>query len=255
MRSPRLLVSLAAVVIGGSAGVVAAVETRPVDDGGTPASPSGAQGGALTVPTTAPADDAEAVYKGAKESVVAIRAAGPQGVATGTGFVVSPDGLIVTNDHVVDGATEIRVTIGTGGQQRTAVVRRAVAAKDLALLDVDARGLKPLKLAGSSTVEVGEPVYAIGSPYGLDQTLTSGIVSATGRDIQGLDGSTITGAIQTDAALNPGNSGGPLLDADGRVIGVNSQIASASGGGGQSGNVGVGFAIGADTVRSALGTA
>ena len=115
-------------------------------------------------------------------------------------------------------------------------------------------GLKPLKLASSSSVQVGDSVYAIGNPYGLDETLTRGIVSALGREISAPDGAKITGAIQTDAALNPGNSGGPLLDEQGEVIGVNSQIASdaASSAGSQPGSTGVGFAISSNTVAQAI---
>jgi putative serine protease PepD len=114
--------------------------------------------------------------------------------------------------------------------------------------------LKPLKLANSGTVEVGDPVYAIGNPYGLDETLTRGIVSALGREIEAPDGAKIAGAIQTDAALNPGNSGGPLIDAAGEVIGVNSQIAStqAETAGSQPGSTGVGFAISSNTVAQVI---
>ena len=126
---------------------------------------------------------------------------------------------------------------------------------DLALIRVDPSGmdLKPLKLASTKSLQVGEQVYAIGSPYGLTETFTRGIISALGRQISAPDGATISGAIQTDAALNPGNSGGPLLNAAGEVIGVNSQIASASSGsGGQPGSTGVGFAISSETVAAAV---
>ena len=118
--------------------------------------------------------------------------------------------------------------------------------RDLALLDVDGNDLPTLELGDSDNVEVGDDVYAIGNPYGLDHTFTTGVVSALGRELQAPDGATIEGGIQTDAAINPGNSGGPLLDADGKVIGVNSQI--ATGGNEQGGNVGIGFAIPAKTV-------
>lgn len=254
MPRPTLAAYTAIAALGAAGGVVLAVDLA---GGGsaTPAAPvAAASTAAPKLETTVTPTTAQKVYAGAKESVVSITADGVDGGrATGTGFVVSSDGHIVTNDHVVDGASRITVTIGTRGLTRTATVLQSDASHDLAMLDVDAAGLTPLKLATASSVTVGEPVYAIGSPYGLDQTLTSGIVSATGRDIQGLDGTTISGAIQTDAALNPGNSGGPLLDADGAVVGVNSQIAgTGSATGGQSGNVGVGFAIGTDTVKSSL---
>lgn len=121
-------------------------------------------------------------------------------------------------------------------------------------MDPSGLGLKPLKIADSGSVQVGDAVYAIGNPYGLDETLTRGIISALGRTISAPDGAEITGAIQTDAALNPGNSGGPLLNEQGEVIGVNSQVASESAGtgGAQPGSTGVGFAISSDTVLSAV---
>ena len=193
---------------------------------------------------------AKAVYAAAKESVVHVSATSSAGQGTGTGFVVSPDGRIVTNEHVVDGAEQVTVKIGTDDQELPAQVLAADASKDLALLQVDTGGaaLPALELGDSGSVQVGDAVYAIGSPFGLDQTLTAGIVSALGRDLQAPDGTPIEGAIQTDAAINPGNSGGPLLDANGTVVGVNSQIASGSADGSSSGNVGIGFAIPAATV-------
>jgi putative serine protease PepD len=200
-------------------------------------------------PTTG--NTAKAVYDDAKDAVTYISAQTPQGTATGSGFVVSSDGRIITNEHVVDGATSVTVKLGTGGQTLDAQVLAADASKDLALLKVDATNLKHLDFGDSSSLQVGDDVYAIGNPYGLDHTLTSGIVSALDRQIQAPDGTPIDGAIQTDAALNPGNSGGPLLDADGHVVGVNSQIASSgSGDGGEAGNVGIGFAIPSKTVQA-----
>ncbi len=200
--------------------------------------------------TTQPSatSDAKQVYEGAKESVAQIQAVTSEGQSTGTGFVVSADGLIVTNGHVVDGAQEVTVQLGTDGAQRTAQVVGGNADEDLAVLKVDTSGgrLTPLRLS-TGGVSVGDTVYAIGSPFGLSQTFTSGIVSAIGRDIQAPDGATISNVIQTDAAINPGNSGGPLLNASGEVVGVNSQIASQGGG-----NDGIGFSIPASTVQSML---
>jgi putative serine protease PepD len=195
-------------------------------------------------------DAAKRVYAGAKDSVAYVSATQAQGQATGSGFVVSSDGKIVTNEHVVDGAQQVTVKLGTSNTELPAQVLAADASKDLALLQVDTNGahLHPLTLGDSSKVQVGQTVYAIGNPYGLDHTFTSGIVSALDREIQAPDGTPIQGALQTDAAINPGNSGGALLDADGNVIGVNSQIASA-GGGAESGNVGIGFAIASNTVK------
>jgi putative serine protease PepD len=192
---------------------------------------------------------AKRVYEDAKDAVTYISAQQAQGTATGTGFVVSSDGKIITNEHVVDGATSVTVKLGTSGKELPAQVLGADASKDLALLKVDASGLHALSFGDASKLQVGDDVFAIGNPYGLDHTLTSGIVSALDREIDAPDGTPITGAIQTDAALNPGNSGGPLLNADGQVVGVNSQIASAGSSGGQSGNVGIGFAIPAKTVQ------
>src|SRR3954447_17099155 len=197
------------------------------------------------------ADPASRAYQGAKNAVAYITAQTDQGTATGSGFVVTSDGEIVTNEHVVDGAQQVAVKLGTGGQVQPATVLAADASKDLALLKIDTGGKSPhpLRFAASAKVQVGDTTYAIGNPYGLDHTFTSGIVSATGRQIQAPDGTAIDNVIQTDAAINPGNSGGALLDSSGGVIGVNSQIASSgSTSGGEAGNVGIGFAIPWDTV-------
>jgi S1-C subfamily serine protease len=166
----------------------------------------------------------------------------------GSGFVVDEQGDIVTNEHVVDGATSIVVTFSDGTKAKATLVG-SDASTDLAVIrvHVGASELTPLTLADSSTVEVGDPVVAIGSPFGYADSITSGIVSALGRDIEAPNGATIKGAVQTDAAINPGNSGGPLIDASGRVIGVNAQISSQS-----SGSAGVGFAIPSSTVKSVV---
>jgi putative serine protease PepD len=197
---------------------------------------------------------AHAIYEHAAPSVVAISAtsqstglfAGTQG-DTGSGVVVSAKGLVLTNDHVVTGADSITVQFGgAGGPTRAARVVGVDASNDLALLAVKPAGLRltPLHFAGSASVHVGDPAFAIGNPYTYDQTLTVGVISALGRSIASPNGATITGVIQTDAALNPGNSGGPLLNAQGLVIGINSQIANSGGGfGGQASNSGIGFAI------------
>jgi putative serine protease PepD len=212
---------------------------------------------AVGSPTTASAHpisadlNARQIYDASKNAVTYIVADTPEGQATGSGFVVSKDGLIVTNDHVVDGASQVQVKIGTSNQAQDATVIGADPSRDLALLKVDAgNNLPTLSLGDSSSVGVGDPTYAIGNPFGLDHTLTTGIVSALQRSLQAPDGATISGAIQTDAALNPGNSGGPLLDSSGKVIGVNSQIQTGSSSGAEAGNVGIGFAIPASTVKS-----
>jgi putative serine protease PepD len=175
---------------------------------------------------------------------------GGQGI--GTGFVVSKDGYILTNAHVVSengqSASQVTATFNVDGKQTKTVPVTVVGVDettDVALLKVDpgqAPSLVPVKLGDSSKVAVGEPVVAIGNPLGLDFSVSSGIVSAVGRDVQSPNGATITGAIQTDAPINPGNSGGPLFDASGAVIGINEQIASQSGG-----NEGIGFAVPVNT--------
>ncbi len=197
------------------------------------------------------------VYKQDSPGVVAITTTTATGEDKGTGIVLNDEGLILTNDHVVEGETALQVSVGgSSSNSRSATLVGEEANSDLALIKVDPSGLglKPLKLAGVGGVEVGDQVFAIGNPYGLEETLTKGIVSALNREISAPNGSKITGAIQTDAALNPGNSGGPLLNGHGEVIGVNSQIASdaASVNGSQAGSTGVGFAISSNTIAAAV---
>ena len=160
---------------------------------------------------------------------------GGGGQATGSGFVIDRDGHVLTNAHVVDGAEKIEVSLGDvdSSEPVSARVVGEDPSTDVALLEVDAPSdqLHPLALGDSSQLQVGDSVVAIGNPFGLDRTVTTGIVSALQREIRAPNGFTINNVIQTDAAINPGNSGGPLLDADGRVIGINSQIESAGGGG------------------------
>jgi S1-C subfamily serine protease len=170
------------------------------------------------------------------------------GIATGSGFVIDTEGHVLTNNHVVEGASRIQVKLGSSSATHSAEVVGTDPATDVALLKVDALAdqLHPLALGDSSKVRVGDPVVAIGNPFGLDRTVTSGIVSALQRQIQAPNGFSISHVIQTDAAINPGNSGGPLIDAGGNVIGINSQIAT---GGGGNGNVGIGFAVPINTAR------
>ncbi len=173
------------------------------------------------------------------------------GVATGSGFLIDTDGHVLTNNHVVSDAKKIQVKLGDSETTYDASVVGTDPATDLALLKVDApaEDLHPLALGDSSTIQVGDPVVAIGNPFGLDRTVTSGIVSALQRQIQAPNGFAISNVIQTDAAINPGNSGGPLIDAAGQVIGINSQIETAGSG---SGNVGIGFAIPINTARDVV---
>jgi serine protease Do len=158
----------------------------------------------------------------------------------GSGFVINADGYVLTNNHVVDGASDIRVKFADGREVPGKVVG-GDAKTDLALLKVEATGLPVIPLGDSAKLEVGEPVMAVGNPFGLEQTVTTGIVSATGRSI---GAGPYDDFIQTDASINPGNSGGPLINARGEVVGVNTAIASGSGG-----SVGIGFAIPTNLVK------
>src|SRR3954465_5805249 len=173
-----------------------------------------------------------------------------QGEATGSGFVIDRNGDILTNAHVIDGAVKVTVQFSDNKSVDAKIVGKDVSS-DIALLKVDTDGLAlhPLALGSSKSVQVGDPTIAIGNPFGLDRTLTTGVVSALQRKITAPNGFTTNNAIQTDAAIKPGNSGGPLLDAAGRVIGINSQIET---GGGGNGNVGIGFAIPIDTAKRLL---
>jgi putative serine protease PepD len=170
---------------------------------------------------------------------------GQESQAEGSGFVIDTDGHVATNQHVVDGATSITVTFADG-KTASAKVVGTDPSTDVAVIKVDApkSELHPLTFDDSNGVEVGDGVVAIGSPFGLEETVTTGIVSALNRTIQAPNNFTISGAIQTDAAINHGNSGGPLLDSSGQVIGINSQIESDSGG-----NDGVGFSIPSSMVQ------
>ena len=173
-----------------------------------------------------------------------------RGRALGSGFVVDKEGHIVTNYHVVEDAEEVFVNFSSDDRLRARVVG-VDPATDIAVLKVDAhrRALAPTSLGNSDALAVGDPVVAIGNPFGLARSVTAGIVSALQRQIQSPSGFTIDKVIQTDAAINQGNSGGPLLNAEGEVIGVNTQIATA----GSDGNVGIGFAVPVNTVKEVVG--
>ena len=175
-----------------------------------------------------------------------------QGTATGSGFVVDEDGTIITNAHVVEGASKVTVSFEEGGEAIDAEVKGVDDDADIAVLKInpEGRNLTVLPLGDSSKLSVGDPVVAIGNPFGLQRTVTTGIVSALQRQVDAPSGFPISGVIQTDASINPGNSGGPLLNARGEVIGINSQIAT---GGGQ-GSVGIGFAVPIDQVKKELPT-
>lgn len=179
------------------------------------------------------------------QSVVSVRAYGSQN-AQGSGFVFSRDGYIVTNSHVVSGAKRLEVTLKDGRNVPAELIGKDVYT-DLAVLKVPVKGLEPLELANSSSVRVGQRAVAIGNPFGLPGTMTSGIVSQKGRLLPVKNGFSIPNVIQTDAAINPGNSGGPLMNAYGQVIGVNTAIES------QTGTFsGVGFAIPVSAVKRTI---
>jgi putative serine protease PepD len=186
-----------------------------------------------------------AIYAAASPAVVSIRT----GSGSGTGFLIDQAGTIVTNSHVVGSNDQVSVHFGADSDSINGNVLGTDPSSDLAVVGVDPqklpRGTKPLTLADSRTVRVGDRAIAIGNPFGLDRTATEGIVSGIGREIQAPNGFSIDSVIQTDAPINPGNSGGPLLNNSGQVIGVNSQIET----GGSAGNVGIGFAVPSNTVR------
>ena len=252
VRRVRGSAALALSALVGAGAGVGAYAAAGVERGAAAARPA-----ATATPAAATATTVTALYKQAAASVVEISTTSSEGFGpygggaregVGSGFVYDTAGHVVTNAHVVDGADTVTVAFADGTQRHAEVIGTDEST-DIAVLEVDAPAdeLKPLRLGGSGSVDVGEPVVAIGSPFGLEGTITAGIVSAVGRRITSPNGYAIAGAIQTDAAINHGNSGGPLLDADGRVIGVNAQIESDGGG-----SDGVGFAIPSDTVRSVV---
>ncbi len=261
MVSPRTLAAALAgsALIGGGAGagIYAATgqshRTVTVASPGTAATPV-AQTTTLQPVSTVASDASSGVVEITATSTGSAQQQFPFGggsstqQAEGSGFVYDARGDIVTNEHVIDGASSISVRLASGSVYKATLVGRD-ASTDLAVVRIDApaSALHALALGDSSQLVVGQGVVAIGSPFGLEGTVTSGIVSALHREIDAPDGTPIEDAIQTDAAINHGNSGGPLLDLEGHVIGVTSQIDSDSGG-----NDGVGFAIPANTVKTVV---
>jgi S1-C subfamily serine protease len=176
---------------------------------------------------------------------------GEQGTATGSGFEINGEGIILTNWHVVENASKVLVSFGENSKAVEAHVVGKDPSDDVAVLRIPTEGftLHPLVLGDSSAVQVGEPVLAIGNPFGYSRTLTTGVISGRQRQIQAPNGVTITNVLQTDTPINPGSSGGPLLNTRGQVIGINSQIVTS---GGSGGSVGIAFAIPIDTAKSEL---
>jgi S1-C subfamily serine protease len=234
--------------VGGAVGAGVALETD--------SEPAGSAATAGNQPVVQSTSSTAVLYKRVKDAVVEVHATTggsqespfegqQQGQATGSGFVIDEEGHIVTNQHVVDGAQSVEVEFADGTEADAEIVGTD-ASTDIAVLDVDrpASQLTTVDFAPTGSLEVGNPVVVLGSPFGLEGTLTTGIISAVGREIQSPNGFTIENAVQTDAALNHGNSGGPVLDTRGRVVGVAAQIRSESGG-----SDGVGYAIPGDTAK------
>ena len=238
--------------------VITGSSTRPVSDAGTKASSNDGR-------------SVSDIYKEEGRGVVFVKSEGvtsdsrgsspfggrERGTATGSGFVVDEQGYIVTNAHVVVGASKVTVSFKEDTSDSVAAqVKGRDVSSDLAVLKVDPAkvegGLRAVPLGDSSKATVGDPVIAIGNPFGFTRTVTTGIVSAVQRQIEAPNNFSISDVIQTDAAINPGNSGGPLLDARGNVIGVNAQIATG-GSSSSGGSVGIGFAIPINTVKKELG--
>jgi putative serine protease PepD len=228
---------LVAAGVGGAVGAGVALETRDEPPAATPT--------ATAQPVARTASSIAAVYERVKDGVVEVSTSGATGGATGSGFVIDEEGHIVTNQHVVAGAQSVSVQF-TDGSEETAEIVGTDPSTDIAVLDVDRPSslLTPLSFAGEGSLQVGNQVIAIGSPFSLEGTLTTGVISALGREIRSPNGFQIENAVQTDAALNHGNSGGPVLDTQGRVVGVAAQIASESGG-----SDGIGYAVPGDTAQ------
>jgi putative serine protease PepD len=249
-REPRRLPTVAAVAlacVGLLSGAFAlGTLTGGGDDGGTSALPAVSNS---PIKPKKGQTQAAAIYAAASPAVVSVRT----GSGSGTGFLIDTKGTIVTNSHVVGTSRQVAVRFGEESTSIQARVRGRDPSSDLAVVSIESsqipKGVKPLKLADSRTVQVGDMAIAIGNPFGLDRTATEGIVSGLGREIRAPNGFQIDSVIQTDAPINPGNSGGPLLNDAGAVVGVNSQIATSGGGGG---NVGVGFAVPSNTVRQVV---
>ena len=250
----RLAAAVLALAVAGGTGSGALAAT--VIEHNTPTAATSTTTGSTTSTTstsTLASTTAESVYKQVSPGVVTITVAvnngrGQVGQATGSGIVLDTQGNILTNEHVIAGATKIQVTFSDGSTVNATLVGSNAGA-DLAVLrvSVPASSLHPVTLGNSSSVQIGDAVYAIGSPFGLSGSLTEGIVSNLNQSGSAPNGGSMSGLIQTDAAINPGNSGGPLVNAQGQVIGITNSIESPV-----DGNVGVGFAIPINQVKQLL---
>jgi putative serine protease PepD len=241
------LLGVAAVVAAGAGGAAATAALVDQSNDAAPSTVTVTTGGSRTTAAAVQTGTLSAgdIYRRTKQGVVEIKVRSSSGAGEGTGFVLDRQGDIVTNEHVVNDASSVTVDFADGRSASARVVGTDPSA-DVAVIrvSVPSSALAPLTFGDSGQVQVGDPVLAIGTPYGLAGTLTTGIISALDRSITSPSRYAISGTLQTDAAINPGNSGGPLLDDEGHVIGMNAQIESAS-----DGNTGVGFAIASNTVR------
>ncbi|UVS78070.1 S1C family serine protease [Actinokineospora sp. UTMC 2448] len=247
-RTGRVVALVTAAVLGG--GLIGGTTGAVIAGTDSPLSPAPVT--ATAAADTAPADVSAVVAK-VMPSVVEINVRTGAAEGVGSGVILTADGRILTNHHVVAGAREIRITFADGTTAPATVVGTD-RASDLAVLQATGvSDLTPAALGDSDTVRVGDSVIAIGSPAGLQGTVTTGIISALDRDVTIASGGVSYAALQTDASINQGNSGGPLFDADGRVIGVNSAIYSpTSGPGGSAGSVGIGFSIPINTAKAVI---
>jgi len=236
---------VAAVAIG--SGVTGGLTVQGLDRGGGTAQTATAS--AVTVADTSGAATQLAKAAAAVEpSVVSVVVESARQSGEGSGVILTADGYILTNNHVVEGADAVRVEFADGRTAAATVVGTDSSADVAVIKAVGASGLTPATLGSSSSLNVGDTVLAIGSPLGLENTVTAGIVSALHRDLGGSgDTASISDAIQTDAAINPGNSGGPLVDVNGHVVGINAMIATTSS---EAGSIGVGFAIPIEKARA-----
>jgi S1-C subfamily serine protease len=241
MRGRRLLAVAGAIAVVAVVAVVAIVATGALDsdDDGSANAQSGEDERTI-----------QRISQRQGRSVYFVQSEGAEGAGTGTAWLFDESGHLVTNQHVIAGGAEVSLRVGENELVPVEIVGQDPST-DLAVLEADPQALSggdPLRLADAGEIFIGQRVVAIGTPFGLAGTVTTGIVSAKGRLLEAPNGYPIANAIQTDAAINPGNSGGPLVDLEGRVVGVNSQI--ATGGAGQS--AGIGFAIPVDTVEQVV---
>ena len=252
-RGRKLIAAIAVLLLGLAGGIGGAAGYEALTDGDNAISSLDSKSAADSTPAGA----IETVAQSLLPSVVQINVKGGSAAGSGTGIIISSDGQILTNNHVVEAAADkgtITVSFSDNSITSATILGRDTLT-DLAVIKAEKTGLTPAKLGNSATLKVGQEVVAIGSPFGLESTVTSGIVSALNRPVSPSDGtdsgpSTVFPAIQTDAAINPGNSGGPLVDLNGEVVGINSAIRSSPSISGEAGSIGLGFAIPIDLAKS-----